>query len=221
MIYHKLARVLGIFVDVQDKFKHAMEIYSIFLQAMENHPSVLSTVGVAQIHSTQYNTSLAASRSTLSALDLLNAEEILLIAVLEIEEIKVYDSAVLQPFNMVMVAMLEHALQYYPESMRIQNKLIKIYTKLGLPSLVNQRAKGITPRPNTDVNTAKKDYQRLSASRFSVASSFGKPGQLEELATDGHTLFSNRLIEYKNTIVNAYHSRDFEKIYPSVQVCEM
>lgn len=95
MIYHKLARVLGIFVDVQDKFKHAMEIYSIFLQAMENHPSVLSTVGVAQIHSTQYNTSLAASRSTLSALDLLNAEEILLIAVLEIEEIKVYDSAVL------------------------------------------------------------------------------------------------------------------------------
>ncbi len=72
-----------------------------------------------------------------------------------------------------------------------------------------------------DVNTAKKDYQRLSASRFSVASSYGKPGQLEELATDGHTLFSNRLIEYKNTIVNAYHSRDFEKIYPCVQVCEM
>jgi len=87
-----------------------MEIYSIFLQAMENHPSVLSTVGVALIHSTQHNTSLAASRSTLSALDLLNAEEVLLIAVLEIEEIKVYDSAVLQPYNMVMVAMLEHAL---------------------------------------------------------------------------------------------------------------
>jgi len=105
--------------------------------------------------------------------------------------------------------------------MRIQNKLIKIYTKLGLPSLVNQRAKGITPRPDPDVNTAKKDYQRLSASRFSVASSFGKPGQLEELVTDGHTLFSNRLIEYKNTIVNSYHSRDFEKIYPCVQVCEM
>ena len=119
MIYHKLARVLGIFSDVEDKFKHAMEIYTIFLQAMENHPSVLSTVGVALIHSTQYNTSLGASRSTLSNLDLVNAEEVLLVAVLELEEIKVYDSAVLQPYNFVMVAMLEHALQYYPDSMRI------------------------------------------------------------------------------------------------------
>lgn len=52
MIYYKLARVLGIFCEVQDKFKHAMEIYTVFLQAMENHPSVLSTVGVALIHST-------------------------------------------------------------------------------------------------------------------------------------------------------------------------
>ena len=41
MIYHKLARVLGIFVDVQDKFKHAMEIYSIFLQAMEKMNAAL------------------------------------------------------------------------------------------------------------------------------------------------------------------------------------
>lgn len=158
MIYHKLARVLGIFSEVEDKFKHALGIYTIFLQAMENHPSVLSTVGVALIHSTQYNTSLAASRSTLTSLDLLNAEELLLIAVLVMEEIKVYDSAVLHPYNFVMVAMLEHALQYYPDSMRIQSKLVKIYTKLGLPSLVNQRTKGITPRPNTDVNNAKKDY---------------------------------------------------------------
>lgn len=77
---------------------------------MENHPSVLSTVGVANIHSTQYNTSLAASRNSLSPLDLLNAEDVLIIAILEIEEIKVYDSAVLQPYNMVMLTMLEHAL---------------------------------------------------------------------------------------------------------------
>jgi hypothetical protein len=95
MVYQKLARLLGIFCDAEDKFKLAMEIYSVFLQAMENHPSVLSTVGVANIHSTQYNTSLAASRSTLSDLDMLNAEEVLLIAVAEMEEIKVYDSTVL------------------------------------------------------------------------------------------------------------------------------
>lgn len=77
---------------------------------MENHPLVLSTVGVANIHSTKYNTSLAASRSSLSELDILNAEEVLLIAVHVVEEIKVYDSAVLQPYNFAIVAMLEHAL---------------------------------------------------------------------------------------------------------------
>ena len=69
MMYYKLARLLDIFSDVQDKFKLAMEVFLVFLQAMENHPAVLSTVGVALVHSTKYNTSLAASRSSLSDLD--------------------------------------------------------------------------------------------------------------------------------------------------------
>jgi len=61
--------------------KLALEIFLVFIQAMESHPSVSSTVGIASIHSTKYNSSLGASRITLSELDMLNAEEILLIAV--------------------------------------------------------------------------------------------------------------------------------------------
>ena len=58
--------------------------------------------------------------------------------------------------------------------MRIQAVMLKLYNKLGLPSIVTQRARGIKPRSDPDVITAKKDYERLAANRFSVASSFGK-----------------------------------------------
>ena len=52
MVYHKLARILGVFNDLENKFKYAIDIFQVYLQAMENHPVVLSTVGVSNIHST-------------------------------------------------------------------------------------------------------------------------------------------------------------------------
>ena len=43
-----------------------------------------------------------------------NAEDVLLIAVDMLHEMKVYDSTVLTPINFQMCVMLEHALVYYP-----------------------------------------------------------------------------------------------------------
>ena len=40
---------------------------------------------------------------------MLNAEEVLLISVETMEEIKVYDSTVLNPYNLSVISMLEHA----------------------------------------------------------------------------------------------------------------
>lgn len=54
---------------------------------MESHPAVLSTVGVAQNHQTTQNQ----NRSTLTELDIVNAEDMLMIAVMIMLEIKVYD----------------------------------------------------------------------------------------------------------------------------------
>ena len=51
-------------------------------------------------------------------------------------EIKMYDFTVLNPVNFVMATMCEFALQYFPDSQQINAKLIKIYSKLGLVSLV-------------------------------------------------------------------------------------
>lgn len=43
-----------------------------------------------------------------------NAEDILIIALETIYEIKMYDWTMLNPINMIMITMLEHAAQYYP-----------------------------------------------------------------------------------------------------------
>ncbi len=53
-LYYKLSRTLGVLdreTDVVKLEKEGLNIYSVFLQAMESHPSVQSTVGVAQFHS--------------------------------------------------------------------------------------------------------------------------------------------------------------------------
>lgn len=46
---------------------------------MESHPAVLSTVGVATNHTNQSSSS--SNRSTLTELDIINSEDILLISV--------------------------------------------------------------------------------------------------------------------------------------------
>jgi hypothetical protein len=69
--------------------------------------------------------------------------------------------------------MLEHAVQYYPESMRIYYLLMKIYAKLGLSATVSNIAKRIKPRTDLSVYSATQDYERLAANRLSVVSSYG------------------------------------------------
>ena len=107
-------------------------------------------------------------------LDRKNAEDVLIIAVSTLYEVKMYDFTVLNPINFMMICMLEHALQYYPESVRICSWLLKIYSKLGLASLVTDLVDKF-PFVN-DLN-----QERLGAARFSVYSDYGMNDALEEL----------------------------------------
>ena len=63
-----------------------------------------------------------------------------LLAIECLYEIKLYDCTVFNPLNFQIITMCEYALQYYPDSVPIYNWLIKIYTKLGLVSLVSDLA---------------------------------------------------------------------------------
>ena len=57
----------------------------------------------------------------LTELDKKNAEDILVIALETLYEIKLYDWTTLNPVNMILVTMLEHAVQYYPQSIRVRS----------------------------------------------------------------------------------------------------
>lgn len=77
-VYYKLQRLLGMLKSTENQRleQRALDIYTCFLQSMESHPAVLSTVGVAANHQQTQNQ----NRLTLTELDIANAEDILLIA---------------------------------------------------------------------------------------------------------------------------------------------
>ena len=72
----------------------------------------------------------------MTALDKKNAEDMVIIAVECLYEIKLYDFTVFNPINFQIISMCEFALPYFPESTPIYSWLIKMYSKLGLTSLV-------------------------------------------------------------------------------------
>jgi hypothetical protein len=66
-----------------------------------------------------------------------------------------YDATVLNPINFIMLSILEHASGYFPQSIRIKQWLTKVYTKLGLVTIVQQQANGIEEillKPKDDRN---------------------------------------------------------------------
>ena len=101
---------------------------------MEYHPQASSNVGVGVNHSqTPHNMNV---NEFLSELDAKLAEEMALIALELLYEIKLYDWTVFNPINFMMICICQFAIPYYPESVELFTWNIKIYSKLGLASLV-------------------------------------------------------------------------------------
>ena len=109
-------------------------LYSCFLQAMEYHPLAGSSVGIGVNHSHMENE--IELSETWTDLDRKQAEDLVIMAIECLYEVKLYDYQVFNPINFQIITMCEYALPYYPESIPIYNWLLKIYAKLGLVSLV-------------------------------------------------------------------------------------
>jgi len=62
--------------------------------------------------------------------------------------------------------MCEFALPYFPESIPIYSWLIKMYSKLGLASLVTDLSERFT-------SIQEQNFERLGAARFSVYADYG------------------------------------------------
>ena len=174
-VQHKLSRALGMYTHMEDheKIDLVNRMYGCFLQAMEFHPQASSSVGVGVNHSQhQYNIQIL---ENLTDLDRKNAEDMVIIAIECLYEVKMYDFSVFNPINFQIITMCEHALQYYPESVAIHAWLIKMYAKLGLSSLVTELAKDKIP----DLDN--QNHERLGATLFSVYTDYGMGSNLEDL----------------------------------------
>lgn len=202
MIVHKITRLMGVNANMKDKDKLAYinQIFVTFLQAMEMHPLVASMSGVSQNHSNQAQIFGSNSTPTLNETDVKNAEDCLIIAAEYILEVKIYDWSVLNPVNFMLITMLEHGLQYYPDSVRIYAHLVRIYSKLGMSKCITQLSQNF---PYTDDD----NFERLGATRFSVYTSFGMNKQARELINDYKDFYRDKINDNKNKIVTNFLQR--------------
>lgn len=106
--------------------------------------------------------------------------------------------------------MLEHGVQYFPDSVEIYQHLVKVYSKLGMSKCVTDLSRTF---PATDDD----DYERLGAARFSLYSNFGMIGHMDELLNEQKTFFQDKINENKNKVVTSFLSRNFQAIYPLLQ----
>ena len=209
-VQHKLSRALGLYTTMEDNDKLDLvnRIYSCFLQAMEFDPRSSTSVGVGVNHSQQqYNIQVT---ENLTDLDRKNAEDMVIIAIECLYEVKVYDFTVFNPINFQIITMCEFALPYFPESIPIYMWLVKMYSKLGLTSLVTELCERF-PVSN------ERNHERLGAYRFSCYTDYGMGSYLEDLIQEYKVFYNDKINENKNSIVESFLRKDgkeFDLIRP-------
>lgn len=83
------------------------------------------------------------SESELTDIDLKNFEDLIIIAVEVLNDVKQYEPSVLNPINFMQIMILEFALKKSPLNKTFTAWLLKIYAKLGLTTLVTDLSKSI------------------------------------------------------------------------------
>ena len=103
--------------------------------------------------------------------------------------------------------MCEFALPYFPDSLPIHTWLVKMYSKLGLASLVTELSEKMPV-------IEEENFERLGAARFSVYTDFGFGQNLEDLIAEYRSFYKDKINDNKNNIVTSFLNRDFDKIHP-------
>jgi len=67
---------------------------------------------------------------------MINAEDVLIVAIETLYEVKMHEFSVLNPINFQMIIMCEWGMPYFPESVKLYSWLLKLYGKLGLVSSI-------------------------------------------------------------------------------------
>jgi hypothetical protein len=184
----------------------------------------------------------------MTEMDEKNAEDILVIAIETLYDVKLYDWNVLNPINFQMIIMCQFGINFYPESVVLYSWLIKLYGKLGLVKSVNslsevfptapqsifeglsltrnpadvggpKKKKGAEPVEETK-NLVDQDIEAIGAIRFSLYTDYGFEPDLAELVENYTDYYRDKINDNKNRITKAFHNRDFDIVYPTLQANE-
>jgi hypothetical protein len=104
--------------------------------------------------------------------DLASFDDLLIIGVEILNDLKVYDPSVLNPYNFMQISLLEFGLKKSPNNKSFLVWLIKLTSKLGLTSMVTDLSKQI---PRKDVI----ELEKIGAIKFSHFSEYGVDKELD------------------------------------------
>ena len=102
-------------------------------------------------------------------------DDIIIVAIELLHDIKVYERSVLNPINFIMISILEHALERSDANVTLRVWLMKTLSKLGLSARFNQ----IGEKVDRSKVFQDQDFEKFGALKFSHYQSFGTEMELE------------------------------------------
>ncbi len=136
----------------------------------------------------------AYSEQEMTQIDFKNLEDLVTIAVELLNELRLFDLSVLNPINFMMISLLELAIKRSPNNKTFAAWILKLYSKLGLTSLVTDVSKSIQ-------RVDQGDYEKLGCIRFSHYSDYGADKELEQVCRQYKKYYDLNFNENKNRIV--------------------
>lgn len=155
----------------------------------------------------------------MSELDLKNLDDILIIAVELLHDLKVFDQSVFNPNLFIELSLLEFGLTKSPQNKSFIAWQVKIYSKLGLTSLVTDLCNKIAkPEQGSGHGTSVQgspaaiEYEKVGCIRYSHYTNFMGDRELDSLCRQYKKHFESNNNDGKNKIVECFKRKDFDPI---------
>lgn len=148
-----------------------------------------------------------------------NLDDIVIVAVELLNEIKVFDASVLNPINFIMLSVLEYALKKSNNNNTLRLWLMKVEAKLGLTS----KFTGVASQVKFEEEGAglNENFVKFGASKFSHYLEFGTMKELDLTNQRYEKYFYDQQQSNKNSLVQGFKKRDFDGLNGYMQQGEL
>lgn len=192
LILHKFSKLIGMYDAISDKNERFALINNLFILFVFGH---------------------AYQEGEMTDLDLRNLDDLIVIGVEILHETKLFDQTVLNPVNFIQLTLLDYALQKSPGNKTFLFWQTKLYSKLGMTSLVND----LCGKLSKDMVPGSSEFEKVGVIRYSHYSEFLCDRELDMLCRQYKRHFETNSNDGKNKIVEAFKRREFDKIGEMMQ----